>query len=159
MSQNGTDLQVRLSSGQIGAALQIAYGFLNRLHHGDHMPGPYRFFGGQIAHQIAHLLWTDRVALLSVTDESGFADMLTTAAADPGGFVDAGAEELAAVPAAELLADWRDTRAQLHAALLEVADGRKLPWFGPPMSASSMATGRGTASGNRAATVSNQRHS
>src|ERR1700709_184731 len=98
--------------------------------------------GWTVAHQIGHLLWTDRVALLSVTDESGFADMLTTAAADPGGFVDAGAEELAAVPAAELLADWRDTRAQLHAALLEVADGRKLPWFGPPMSASSMATAR-----------------
>jgi uncharacterized protein (TIGR03084 family) len=98
--------------------------------------------GWTVAHQIGHLLWTDRVALLSVTDESGFADMLTTAAADPGGFVDAGAEELAAVPAAELLADWRDTRARLHAALLEVADGRKLPWFGPPMSASSMATAR-----------------
>ena len=28
--------------------------------------------GWTIAHQIAHLLWTDRVALLSVTDEAGF---------------------------------------------------------------------------------------
>lgn len=98
--------------------------------------------GWTIAHQIGHLLWTDRVSLLSITDENGFADVLAGAAADPGGFVDAGAEELAARPAAELLTDWRDTRGRLHAALLEVPDGRKLPWFGPPMSATSMATAR-----------------
>jgi uncharacterized protein (TIGR03084 family) len=30
----------------------------------------------------------------------------------------------------------------LHDELLAVADGRKLPWFGPPMSAASMATAR-----------------
>ncbi|OBK23782.1 TIGR03084 family protein [Mycobacterium asiaticum] len=98
--------------------------------------------GWTIAHQIGHLLWTDRVSLLSVTDEPAFNDVLAGAAADPGGFVDAGAEELAAIAPAELLADWRDTRARLHEALLEVADGRKLPWFGPPMSATSMATAR-----------------
>ncbi|MGB7167123.1 MAG: TIGR03084 family metal-binding protein, partial [Mycobacterium sp.] len=94
------------------------------------------------AHQIGHLLWTDRVALLAVTDEAAFADTLNTAAADPGGFVDTAADELAAVPPAELLADWRLTRAGLHDALLTVPDGRKLPWFGPPMSATSMATAR-----------------
>ena len=49
---------------------------------------------------------------------------------------------MAAVPPAELLADWRATRAQLHDALLTVDDGRKLPWFGPPMSGPSMATAR-----------------
>ncbi|WP_373202547.1 TIGR03084 family metal-binding protein [Mycobacterium marinum] len=98
--------------------------------------------GWSIAHQIAHLLWTDRVALTAVTDEAGFADVLTAAAANPAGFVDEGAEELAAMPPAELLSDWRLTRGRLHEALLDVADGRKLPWFGPPMSAASMATAR-----------------
>ena len=98
--------------------------------------------GWTIAHQIGHLLWTDRVALVAVTDEAAFADVLKTAANDPIGFVDAGADELATVPPAELLADWRLTRARLHDALLTVADGRKLPWFGPPMSAASMATAR-----------------
>jgi uncharacterized protein (TIGR03084 family) len=98
--------------------------------------------GWTIAHQIAHLLWTDRVALLSVHDEAGFTEVLGAAAADPGGFVDRGAEELAATAPAELLADWRRTRRQLHDALLTVPDGRKLPWFGPPMSAASMATAR-----------------
>lgn len=98
--------------------------------------------GWTIAHQIGHLLWTDRVALLAVTDEAGFADVLARAAADPTGFVDQGAEELAAVAPAQLLAEWRITRARLHDALLAVPAGRKLPWFGPPMSAASMATAR-----------------
>ena len=98
--------------------------------------------GWTIAHQIAHLLWTDRVALTAVTDEAGFAAALAEAAKDPTGFVDAGAEELAALPPERLLADWRQTRARLHDELLAVADGRKLPWFGPPMSAASMATAR-----------------
>ena len=98
--------------------------------------------GWTVAHQIAHLLWTDRVALTAVTDEAGFAAVMAEAAKDPLGFVDVGAEELAALPPDGLLADWRQTRARLHDELLAVADGRKLLWFGPPMSASSMATAR-----------------
>jgi uncharacterized protein (TIGR03084 family) len=98
--------------------------------------------GWTIAHQIAHLLWTDRVALIAVTDEPAFADVLAGAATDPTGFVDKGAEELAALAPAELLADWRGTRGRLHEELLGVPGGRKLPWFGPPMSAASMATAR-----------------
>ncbi|ORB72742.1 TIGR03084 family metal-binding protein [Mycobacterium scrofulaceum] len=104
----------------------------------DATPAP----GWTIAHQVGHLLWTDRVALTSVTDEAGFAEVLKAAAADPTGFVDAGAEEVAALAPAELLAEWRVTRGRLHDELLEVPAGRKLPWFGPPMSASSMATAR-----------------
>ncbi len=99
--------------------------------------------GWTIAHQIAHLLWTDRVALLSVDDEAGFTEVLGAAATDPIGFVDRGAEDIVAAAApAELLADWRETRHRLHDALLTVPEGRKLPWFGPPMSAASMATAR-----------------
>ncbi|MBO0680068.1 TIGR03084 family protein [Mycolicibacterium sp. S2-37] len=98
--------------------------------------------GWTIAHQIAHLLWTDRVAVLSVTDEAGFNIVLGEAALNPSGFVDRAAEELATTPPDRLLDDWRRTRAQLHDALLGVTDGRKLPWFGPPMSAASMATAR-----------------
>lgn len=98
--------------------------------------------GWTIAHQIAHLWWTDRVAVVAVTDESGFAALLTEAAKNPTGFVDEGAEELATTPPAELLTQWRATRTLLHDELLRVEDGRKLPWFGPPMGAASMATAR-----------------
>ena len=98
--------------------------------------------GWTIAHQIGHLLWTDRVALTSVTDEPAFGDLLTAAAADPTGFVDVAAEEEARRPASELLDDWRATRRRLHDALLVVPQDRKLVWFGPPMSPASMATAR-----------------
>ena len=108
----------------------------------DRWAAPTPAAGWTIAHQIGHLLWTDRGALAAVTDEAAFGGLLGLAAADPIGFVNAGADELAATAPAELLADWRLTRARLHDALLTVPDGRKLPWFGPPMSAASMATAR-----------------
>lgn len=99
--------------------------------------------GWTIAHQIAHLLWTDRVALISAVDEPRFADVVTEAAANPTGFVDAAADSLVAETNPEdLLADWRTTRAALHDALFHVEPNRKLLWFGPPMSAASMATAR-----------------
>ncbi|WP_046322414.1 TIGR03084 family metal-binding protein [Mycobacterium sp. UM_Kg1] len=98
--------------------------------------------GWTIAHQIGHLLWTDQHSLAAIVDEAHFADAVTDGLRNPTGFVDDGAAALAQLPPAELLAQWRSTRAQLHDALLGVADGRKLPWFGPPMSAASMATAR-----------------
>ena len=98
--------------------------------------------GWTIAHQIAHLLWTDRASLMSITDEAAFGELVAAAQTDPLGFVDKAAEELALTPPEQLLAQWRDTRSRLHAALRRVAEGRKLVWFGPPMSAPSMATAR-----------------
>jgi uncharacterized protein (TIGR03084 family) len=98
--------------------------------------------GWTIAHQIAHLWWTDRVSVVAVTDEPGFGAIVDDAATNPLGFVDEGAERLATTAPADMLADWRTTRARLHDELLQVTDGRKLPWFGPPMSAASMATAR-----------------
>lgn len=98
--------------------------------------------GWTIAHQIGHLLWTDRVALLSVTDEAAFLELVAAASQRVATFVDDGAEEAAAAPPAELLADWRSTRTALHNALRGVPAGRKLLWFGPPMSGASMATAR-----------------
>ena len=98
--------------------------------------------GWTIAHQIGHLVWTDRGSLTSITDEAAFADLLSTAAADPTGFVNAAADAEAGRPAAELLDDWRSTRRQLHTELLAVPSDRKLMWFGPPMSPASMATAR-----------------
>ncbi len=98
--------------------------------------------GWTVAHQIGHLLWTDTVALLSIIDEAAFNDLVTAAQAEIDTFVDDAAAERAATPPQQLLADWRRTRNELHAALKTVPDGRKLAWFGPPMSAPSMATAR-----------------
>ncbi len=60
---------------------------------------------------------------------------------NPYGFVDEGAEAERSVPP-ELLADWRECRARLAQILRDVPPGTKLPWYGPPMSAASMATAR-----------------
>lgn len=98
--------------------------------------------GWTIAHQVAHLAWTDRMAILAATDVEGFSAEVRGAVANPEGFVDSAAELGAALPPAAELADWRAGRAALVAALRVVPDGVKLPWFGPPMGAASMATAR-----------------
>lgn len=98
--------------------------------------------GWTIAHQIAHLAWTDDVSVLAATDATGFSAAVQQAAANPTGFVDQAAAEGAAQPSPQLLTRWRAGRQQLLAALATVPAGQKLPWFGPPMSPTSMATAR-----------------
>ncbi|MFE6100945.1 TIGR03084 family metal-binding protein [Streptomyces laurentii] len=95
-----------------------------------------------VAHQIAHLAWTDNAALLAATDPEAFAGEVAKAAAAPGRFVDDGAEEGAALPPAELLARWRAGREELHRVLREAPPGIRFPWYGPAMSAVSLATAR-----------------
>jgi uncharacterized protein (TIGR03084 family) len=96
--------------------------------------------GWNIGHQIAHLTWTDHVALLAATDPDAFVATVT-AAPDVTRLVDAGAEEFLAPPA-ELLSRWRAGRTALSDALAATPAGAKLPWYGTRMSATSMATAR-----------------
>ena len=98
--------------------------------------------GWTIAHQIGHLWWTDRAALASITDQAAFDRLLAEASTGATAFVDRAADEASLIPPADLLAQWRQARDRLHTELATVADGRKLAWFGPPMSAASMATAR-----------------
>ncbi|GAA3078502.1 uncharacterized protein (TIGR03084 family) [Kribbella aluminosa] len=98
--------------------------------------------GWTIAHQIAHLAWTDEAAQLAATDPEGFKASLRIAAASPTTYVDDGAAETAALPPDQLLTYWRQTRAEVVDALRRVPDGEKVPWYGPPMSPTSMATAR-----------------
>lgn len=98
--------------------------------------------GWTIATQIGHLAWTDDVALLAATDPQQFDAELQKALHRIDTFVDEAAAERAALPPAVLLAGWRDGRQALRTALEQLPDGAQLPWFGPPMSASSMVTAR-----------------
>lgn len=98
--------------------------------------------GWTIAHQIAHLAWTDDTSRLAITDADGFAALLQDVLRAPSTYIDAAAEARAEQPAAALLETWRRGRADLAEALAAVPAGVKLPWFGPPMSATSMATAR-----------------
>ena len=98
--------------------------------------------GWTIAHQIAHLAWTDDKAILAATDPDGFAADLQAAAAHVATFVDEGAAEGARAEPAALLARWRAGRERLAEALAAVPVGEKVPWYGPPMSPASMVTAR-----------------
>ncbi|CAM5253705.1 TIGR03084 family metal-binding protein [Streptomyces avidinii] len=98
--------------------------------------------GWTVAHQIAHLHWTDRASLLSLTDATGFGRMVEEALKAPDTFVDEGAREGAELVPAELLARWRATRGALDAALAAASPDTRFPWYGPPMKAASMASAR-----------------
>jgi uncharacterized protein (TIGR03084 family) len=96
--------------------------------------------GWDVATQVAHLAWTDEVAVKAATDKDAWDAVVLGAIADPTGYVDAQALAIAREPG--LLDRWRRSRADLRAALVAMPQGTKMPWFGPPMSPTSMATAR-----------------
>lgn len=98
--------------------------------------------GWDIAHQIAHLTWTDEVSTLSATDAAAFGELVREALPRAATFVDEAADAAAAAPPEQLLARWRHGRAALAEALPAVPAGTKLSWFGPPMSPASMVSAR-----------------
>ncbi len=101
--------------------------------------------GWTIAHQIAHLAWTDDFSVLAATDEAGFrAELKAGLASAPTveDYINGCAERGADQSPSDLLAGWRAGRERLVAALSAVEPGTSLPWLGPPMSPASMATAR-----------------
>jgi uncharacterized protein (TIGR03084 family) len=98
--------------------------------------------GWDVATQIAHLAWTDEAAHAAATDRGAWDALVTELIADPEHAVDIAALSGGAVALADLLSRWRTARSALPVALRAVPAGEKLPWFGPPMSATSMATAR-----------------
>jgi uncharacterized protein (TIGR03084 family) len=104
--------------------------------------------GWTVATTVAHLLWTDEVAVLAARSHDGpeakqaWDDVVLAAINDPSGYVDAGAFEVASLPRDEVLQRWAVSRAALREALTTLPAGQRMPWFGPPMGAASMATAR-----------------
>jgi len=100
--------------------------------------------GWTIATQIGHLLSSDQAAILAASAPDDFAEMVRDGLTreNPWRFIDEAAIAEGQRPKTELLADWRTDRARLAQLLLEYPEGTKLPWFGPPMSAPSMASAR-----------------
>ncbi len=107
---------------------------------GWHAPTPA--VGWDVATSVAHLLWTDEVATAAATDRSAWDDVVLAAAQAPDDFVDTAAHEVARSAPPALLTRWDAARAALREALRGLPAGARLPWFGPPMSAASMATAR-----------------
>jgi uncharacterized protein (TIGR03084 family) len=104
-----------------------------------HRPTPAA--GWTIAHQVAHLAWTDQAALLSIHDPDAFSAHLGQALAAPDSFADRGAAETIDEPP-RLMETWRTGRAALNEALSGLPNGAKVAWYGTAMSPASMATAR-----------------
>lgn len=98
--------------------------------------------GWTVAHQIAHLAWTDAVALRCVIDPAGFAAIRRRADRIGYRLVDEEAARGAQAPPPALLSGWREGRARLLDALRAARADCRLDWFGSPMSVASMATAR-----------------
>jgi uncharacterized protein (TIGR03084 family) len=98
--------------------------------------------GWSIATQVAHLCWTDEVAVLAATDEEAWDAVVTQAIDDPEGYVDVAAAEVVRLAPEALLARWGKARERLTDTLRGYPAGERIRWFGPPMSPTSMATAR-----------------
>src|SRR3954471_14511072 len=73
--------------------------------------------GWTIAHQIAHLAWADRKALIAAAHPEKWQAEGATILRIGEDCVDVGAAEGAARPPCEILEDWREVRTELAAAL------------------------------------------
>ena len=98
--------------------------------------------GWTIAHQIGHLLWTDRVSTLACLDPAGFGRQAEAFGGDPHTTINAGAVTEASRDGHELLETWRKGRSDLMNALYDLPAAARIPWFGPAMSVVGMASAR-----------------
>lgn len=105
--------------------------------------------GWTVAHQLAHLTWTDEVTtsaiatvVPSVRTPQDWSQVLAESTASPTTFVDDGAAALVNVDHTALMTRWDQGRAGVAAALRATPTDLRIPWFGPPMKATSMATAR-----------------
>jgi uncharacterized protein (TIGR03084 family) len=98
--------------------------------------------GWDVATQIAHLAWTDEAAHAAATDKSRWDALVLEAMADPEHAVDRAALTGGLAAPAVILDRWRTARTRLAETLRSYPAGQRMPWYGPPMSATSMATAR-----------------
>jgi len=98
--------------------------------------------GWDVATVVAHLAWTDEAAHAAATDKESWDALVLEAVADPEHAVDRAALTGGIASPAALLERWRTARTRLADALRDHPSGRRMPWYGPPMSPTSMATAR-----------------
>jgi uncharacterized protein (TIGR03084 family) len=102
--------------------------------------------GWTVADQIGHLAYFDRTAVVAIEDPERFAtlrdELFTAALGDPDSADELTLGESRDMTPAELLAHWRAGRADLLAAASRLADGDRVVWYGPSMSARSFLTAR-----------------
>jgi uncharacterized protein (TIGR03084 family) len=107
-----------------------------------HSPTPS--VGWSVQDQIAHLTYFDGTATLAIASPDDFAAHVKAlfAAAGEVGSDEATLGALRRVAPSELLAQWRANRSGLLDAAKGLADGDRVPWYGPSMSAKSFLAAR-----------------
>jgi uncharacterized protein (TIGR03084 family) len=95
--------------------------------------------GWTVGHQVAHLAFVARLALLSATRPEVFLVHAAQARTDFQGAVDAANAEYLAEPPAEILARWRRDRAAAAEALAAIEPGAVVPWLVTPLPPSVLA--------------------
>jgi uncharacterized protein (TIGR03084 family) len=98
--------------------------------------------GWDVATQIAHLAWTDEAAEAAATDRARWDALVLEAMADPRHATDRAALSGGVAAPSVILQRWRTARARLAETLRGYPSGARMPWYGPPMSATTMATAR-----------------
>lgn len=103
------------------------------------------FYNWTIKDEISHLAYFDDFARMSAVDEAQFNVVLNNRMAEFTSF-DTEHERINSIgrnmPGRELLAWWRKERSSMVNAFASMDPKKRVPWFGPPMSARSSATAR-----------------
>ncbi|MDV6284547.1 TIGR03084 family metal-binding protein [Rhodococcus jostii] len=97
--------------------------------------------GWTVAHQVAHLAWTDAALVSALRTPEAFSPLAAQVAANPQ-TVDRAATDGANEAPPLLLTRWRDGRAAVRSAILTCPPGQRIPWFGPPMGAATAISAR-----------------
>lgn len=93
--------------------------------------------------QIGHLAYFDEAATQAITEPERFAaDLAAALGGDVTAFLESTEVRGRTLPPAELLAWWREQRAELLAAAAPLDPKVRLPWYGPSMGARSFITAR-----------------
>jgi len=98
--------------------------------------------GWSVADQVSHLAYFDDVAVQAATDLDAFAKTVEELVGDGVIDPDAIAAKFRHLSGAELLAWFDRSRAGLLEAFRPLDPGKRVPWFGPSMSAASSLTAR-----------------
>jgi uncharacterized protein (TIGR03084 family) len=99
------------------------------------------FMGWSIKTQIAHLAYFDGTAGLAVTDAEAFKKHVAQVFVDEEACIRS-QQKLRSRGPATVLEYWRKERKTLQEALKSLNPKDRFPWYGPPMSALSLATAR-----------------
>ncbi len=98
--------------------------------------------GWAVRDHVAHLAQFDDVARLAIEDEERFQAQARARRPEAPGADPAYMVEARLKPAAEVLGWWHEANEKLVAAAQRIDPARRLPWFGPPMAATSFITAR-----------------